>query len=196
MPTAGLTGNFGMGKSTVLKLFSEAGAVTFNADDYVHEILDRPSFIHRIASLLGEQVIDRRGKRPRLNKRRIALMIFNDRDKRRGLEKLLHPEVMKRIRENIRRHRDKVVVVEVPLLFESGFDRYFDYSITVYTDRATSINRLQAKGVLREDAEKILAAQMPITKKKRLADFRINNNGDLEKTRRRELRIYRKIAGD
>jgi dephospho-CoA kinase len=195
MPIVGLTGNFGMGKSTVRGLFAEAGAVTFDVDDFVHEILERPSFIHRIASILGDQVVNKRGKKLRLNKREISRLIFNDEAKRRQLEGLIHPEVMKMMKKAVRPYRDRICVVEVPLLFESGFDRYFDRTVTVFTDRETALKRLMAKGIHRKKAEMIISAQMPITRKKRLADFRIDNSGDLEKTKRRVLRVYRKIAG-
>ena len=74
------------------------------------------------------------------------------------------------------KEKSATIVVEVPLLFETGFDKYFDTTVVVYCSKETAINRLIKKGFSREEILKRIRAQMPISRKKRLADYSIHNN--------------------
>jgi len=198
MPTIGLTGNFGMGKSTVLKLFRKLGARTFSSDDYVHEILIKPVIIKRLSDALGEQVISVTGKKRSINKKVMADVIFSDPRKRKQAEKIIHPEVMKMIRTDaagiLKKDRSAVIVFEVPLLFEAGYGKHFDHTATTHCTRSNIAKRAGKKGFTKQEAFRRLRAQMPITQKKKLADFRINNNGEIEDTEKQVRRIYKKIA--
>ena len=198
MLTVGLTGAFGMGKSTVLQLFSELGAFTFNVDGFVHNILKNPEAIKRIAEVLGNDILIKNSANVSINKKHMADIIFKYPDRRKAVEKIIHPEVLKVIKLTISdiagRKPSAIVIFEVPLLFEAGYERFFDKVIVVYCSRDRAIKRLAEKGFSRDDAVKRIRAQMPVTAKKKLADFVIDNNGDPEKTRLQVMEIYDKLA--
>lgn len=200
MPTIGLTGNFGMGKSTVLRMFGKMGVRVFNIDSFVHAILEREAMVKRIAGVLGRTVLSGRSARPSLNKKRVAKMIFDDPDKRRAVEKIIHPEVLKllkRTESEIERKEPGIVIVfEVPLLFEAGYEKHFDKIVVVYTNRENAVRRLAGKGFSREEALSRMRAQMPVSAKLERSDYSVNNNYGLERTEKRVRRILNDIMNN
>ncbi len=194
MPIIGLTGNFGMGKSTVLQLFHEAGAMTFSADSFVHCILENPSVINKISAILGPEVLAEKSDTPALHKKIVADIIFSDPEKRRAVEDIIHPEVLNKFKTAasgiLKKKPSATVIFEVPLLFEAGYSPDFDKTVVVYCSRDRAIERLARKGFSKEEAIKRMRAQMPITEKKKRADYIINNNKGLEETREQVNRIY------
>jgi len=198
MPFIGLTGNFGMGKTTVLRLFKDAGAYTINADELVSDILKRPSIINKIVAILGGEVMRKRCGKPSIVKRRVADIIFQNPEKRGLVEKVIHPEVM-RLSECIKtkiikKNPSAIVISEAPLLYEAHYERLFDKIIVVYCNKDVALRRLTAKGFSREDAMRRMRAQMPISKKKASADFLINNNFNISNTRLQVKRIFKKLS--
>lgn len=190
MPVIGLTGNYGMGKSTVARLFREAGAITFDLDEVVDGLLKEDFVIKGISNILGDSVLS--GER--IDKSKVAEIIFTDKDKRERLESFLHPLVIKRMKEQLKgMDKKNIVIVEIPLLFEKGYEGEFDKTITVYADTATAMKRLLDKGIVRNDALMRLRAQMPVEEKIKRSDFVINNNGTIEETKRQVLDIYEKL---
>ncbi len=198
MPAFALTGNFGTGKTTVLKLFHKLGAQTFNIDTFVHDILQRPEIIHKISNLLGNDVLRKNHTGNTINKKLVADIIFNDPRKRKSIEGLIHPEVLKTINQKqseiFKIDPDALLIFEIPLLFEAGYDKYFDSTIVVYCNRRISIARLEKKGFSSNEALDRIRTQMPLSNKKKLADFLINNNDDLQTTERRVRRLMKKIS--
>jgi len=197
MPTIGLTGNFGMGKTTALELFRKLGAHTFNIDDFVHNILGMDIIIRKVTRLLGEKVLLKTSSGTALNKKMVASIIFSDPDKRKAVEKVIHPCVLKEInttRSNIlKQDPDALILFEVPLLFEAGYENHFDKTIVVHSKRQTAINRLTEKGFIKDDILKRFRSQMPIYKKKNLADFLIENNGDIKLITASVKSIYNRL---
>lgn len=188
MPTIGLTGGFGMGKSTVLKLFEKHGAETVDSDKLVADILKKQAVIKRLVNILGSDVVRKRAGKIVLLKSRVAEIVFANLKKRKVVEKVIHPEVLKEIKKITKKvyakNKSSTIVFEVPLLFETGFNKYFDKSVVVHCKIETAIKRLKKKGFSIEEVMKRIRTQMPITKKKKLADYLIDNNGgvgDLEK---------------
>lgn len=190
MPVIALTGNYGMGKSTVAGLFSEAGAVTLDLDDVVDELLREDAVIEEIRRVFGERVFSEKG----LDRSRVAEIVFSDKEKRELLERLLHPLVIERMKKFISKtDRRKVIIVEIPLLFEKGYENEFDMTITVYTDIETTLERLEKKGIKRDHALMRLQAQMPVDEKIKRSDLVINNSGTIEETQRQVMKIYERI---
>lgn len=190
MPVVALTGNYGMGKSTVAGLFKEIGAVTFDLDDVVDELLREESVIEGIKGFLGNGILTEKG----IDRAEVARIVFSDNDKRESLERLLHPIVMERMRDFLRKtDKRRVIIVEIPLLFEKGFESEFDRVITVYTDIETALRRLEDKGIRRDEALRRLQAQMPIDEKIRRSDFVIDNGGSIDETKKQVFEIYEKI---
>jgi dephospho-CoA kinase len=183
----GLTGNYGMGKSTVLGEFRRLGAFAISADEVVGELLEERPVLEGIGRILGRHVFDMEG---RLMKDRVAKTIFTDTGLRRALEGYLHPMVFERIEAALSSAGAEVAVVEVPLLFEGGYQGRFDRTITVYADFTTVLARLRQKGISRDDILMRHCSQMPVQEKIRHADFSIDNNGAPEKTAEQAARIY------
>lgn len=135
----GLTGGIGAGKSTALALFAELGAVAVSADQIVHSLYARPEFIKELAGRFGADILDERGV---VDRRRLAARIKADPEGRRWLEELTHPLVEREIERVIHSvPAGTVVVAEVPLLFESGFESLFDLLITVEAARENRVVR-------------------------------------------------------
>lgn len=179
-----------MGKSTVARLFRELGAVTLDLDEIVDGLLREDFIIEKIRGIFGDSVVSGKG----LNRSRIAELIFTDRDKRELLEGLLHPLVIQRMRDFLERmDKGEFIVIEIPLLFEKGYEGEFDRTLTVYTDVETSLKRLENKGLKREEALMRIQAQMPIEEKIRMSDFVIDNNGSMEDTKKQVLHIYKTL---
>lgn len=192
MLVIGLTGNYGMGKSTVLKIFRDLGATVIDTDSLVRAALNDETILERIRGVLGNDVFlsDRS-----LDKAKTASVIFRDKGLRDKMEEILHPIVLKGIDallDKISRETtgEGVVVVEIPLLFEKGYDNKFSRTITVYSEIETAIRRLENAGISQEDAVMRLNVQMPVEEKKRKSDFVIDNNSDLSRTELQVRDIY------
>lgn len=189
MHVIGLTGNFGMGKSSVLEFFGRLGAVTVKSDKIIGELLKDPKIIREVVRILGHQV---KTAEQQLDKRKIAKIVFNNDRLRHKLEKLLHPIVLRKISLFVSRLKGRrgIVIVEVPLLFEGNYQKNFYKTITVFTTKKIALGRLKKAGVRASDAEARLRAQMPVREKKKLSDYVIDNNGSLQKTQRQVENIF------
>jgi dephospho-CoA kinase len=181
MLVVGLTGNYGMGKSSVTSMFRELGAVTLDSDRIVARLLRQETVIGQIMGFIGVGAVNPDGS---LNKAVVAEKVFRNRPARKKLEALLHPLVLEYVEAAAKkiRNRNKIVIVEVPLLFEGKFQKRFDRTITVYTSRKTALARLRREGITRKDALARLEVQMDIREKKRLADYVIDNGGTRKQT--------------
>jgi dephospho-CoA kinase len=197
MPSLAITGGFGTGKTTVLEMFAKHGARTTDMDSIVHEVLRAPPIIQKIGNLLGEEVLTRSQGRLSVSRKQVASIIFNDPPKRIAVENLIHPIVMRRVKsimkDSARRDPSTLTAFEVPLLYEAGYERFFDKVVLVYCRRKIALRRLQKKGVTRDDAIRRIRAQMPMYLKKKSADFAIDNSGAPSLTEARVLRIMKKV---
>ncbi|MCX5718788.1 MAG: dephospho-CoA kinase [Nitrospirae bacterium] len=188
----GLTGNYGMGKSTVLPMFRKFGVITIDADKIVESLLEEKDVLGKIRELLGERVFDKSGS---LNKKEVTSLIFKNNALRHSLEDILHPLVFEKIKDFLDKmnEKDKVAMIEVPLLFERGYEDRFDRTITIYTKEEVALNRLEKDGVNREEAILRLKAQLPIEEKIKRAHYVIDNNGTPEETMGQVEIIYNKL---
>ncbi|QWR76111.1 dephospho-CoA kinase [Candidatus Magnetomonas plexicatena] len=186
---AGLTGNLGSGKSTVLSMFKAHGALTVSSDEIVHRLLSETDIKRRIGELLGD-VFDSTGN---IDKPKTAAIVFNNPELRRALEALLHPLVMAEIKRAASANTDRVVVAEIPLLFEGNFTNDVDKIITVISDRDVVEERLKLKGFRTADIKSRLSAQLPQEKKAAMSDFVINNSGNHEETKSQVADVYKKL---
>lgn len=198
MLTVGLTGNYGMGKSTVLGMFGRLGAVTVRADGLVDKLLGDASVLERMRGVLGETVFSGDGS---LDRAKVASVIFKDKEKRDAVEGILHPLVFERIEALLAElersgSRGKAVIIEIPLLFEKRYTGRFHRTITVYTDEVTALKRLQEKGVDRDAARVRMDVQMPIEEKIQMADFSIDNSGTQEETEKQVRVVYNRLMDE
>ena len=190
---AGLTGNYGMGKSAVLQMFRELGAVTIDADWVVQQLLREKQVHKKIKTLLGAGVFDKKGA---LDKSKIAQRIFRNKSLRLKLEDLLHPLVFERIDDFFRKTKNgsKVFIIEAPLIFEREYESRFDKIVTVFTKEITAINRLSMLGIPPKDVIERLKCQCPIKEKIKKSDFVIDNSMNPEKTKKQVTAVYKELS--
>ncbi len=194
MIKVGLTGNFGMGKSTVARIFQRLGAHVIDTDRIVAELLKEREVCEEIKKLFGEEVI----KDGKVDKKAIADIVFENPSMRIYLENILHPRVFKKIDEIIDRipssGEPKIVVIEAPVIFERGYQNRFDLIVTVFTSEDTAIERLEKKGITKQEAIKRIKSQFPIEMKKSKSDFIIDNSGSIENTMKQVEEIFQKLT--
>lgn len=185
----GITGVIGTGKSSVANLFRKCGAEVIDADKIAHDALKRGSSIFNKIATLFTDAWERDGKK--LNRQKIAETVFSDSNRRKALESLIHPYVYEKIKEKIEGASKKIIIVEVPLLFEAGFQSLCDKVLTVKCNRTVKMKRLK-----RFPSEEIQArekVQLPESFKIQKADFIIDNSGSISQTTREVERLWHKF---
>ena len=194
MTVVGLTGNFGMGKSTVARMFRQLGAMTIDTDEIVRALLDDAGTVYEIRKAFGDVVV----KDGVVDRKALAELVFKEPPLRILIEDIIHPRVFNEVDRIIssipERERPTVVVVEAPVLFERGYQNRFDAIVTVFTSEETAIGRLMDKGVGEDEAMRRLRSQFPAEMKTGKSDFVVDNGGDEEETRRQVDLIYQELA--
>ncbi len=194
--TAALTGGIASGKSTVSTMFRDCGAAIIDADVIARQIVepDLPAW-HEIVALFGQEILHKDG---RLDRKHIGALIFRSPEKRRLLEKIIHPRVIAEIDHQEAALRkatpDAIVIVDVPLLIEA--DMYHEYRtiMVVYVPEAIQIQRLMLRDGLPEHAgRQRLAAQMSLAEKRNYATCIIDNTNTLTQTREQVESIFQAI---
>jgi dephospho-CoA kinase len=194
---AGLTGGIATGKSTVAGIFASAGARVVDADRIARDAVRPGTAVHAdIVAHFGAGILLADGA---IDRKQLAKVIFGDPAEQRALERIVHPQVKRQIALQLNRLRREmpgsIVIVDVPLLFETGMDRGLPATILVYAPEAIQIRRLIARdGLTRAEARARVNAQMPIEEKRALATIVIDNSGALENTRRQVLAVYRNLV--
>jgi len=196
MISAGLTGGIGCGKSAVAAMFAARGATTIDSDEIGRSLMQPGNVVYdRIVSGFGPEVVLPDGQ---LNRAKIAEIVFNDLDRLKHLNAIVHAPVLREIDRQIFAQRQKnpnaIVVVESAVLFEAGQNRRFDKMVVAWCRPEQQIERYRAKsGVSVEDIQRRMAAQMPSEEKKRMADYVIDTSGTLEETERQVEEVYAQL---
>lgn len=183
----GLTGGIASGKSTVSAIFKEMGCRVIDADLIAREVVEPGSpGLKLLVEAFGGDIIDAEGK---LKRDYLGKLVFKDEGLRDKLNNILHPLIIKTIRERMASEKGKdtgsIIVVDAPLLIEAGLHREMDHVILVYVDEATQMNRLVARDKLSEEEASLrIKAQMPLAEKVRYAHFIIDNRNGRDSTRR------------
>lgn len=187
MLLVGLTGNIGSGKSTVAQMLSERGATIIDADVLARRAVELGTTAYdNIVKRWGQAVLAPDGHLDRAALRRV---VFADHDQLEELNQIVHPEVERlraRLVDQARKRGDRIVVCDIPLLFERHMTDRVDRIILVDAHRALRLERLVKDRGLREtEAMEMIAAQMPAELKRARADFVIDNDGTLTQLERR-----------
>lgn len=193
MLVVGLTGGLATGKSTVTAAFAGLGAKVIDTDKIVHKELRRGGRCHApIIRAFGTRVAGNNG----IDRKKLAAIVFNDRRELKRLERIVHPKVGSRIKEELKKCQDRgIMVIEAPLLFEAGFDRYVDTTIVVTARRSAQIDRAQKSLKLtRTEALRRIHAQMPLRDKIRRADIIIDNSTTKTQTHKQVKAIWQKLT--
>lgn len=198
MLLVGLTGNIGSGKSTVAQMLSEHGATIIDADVLARRAVELGSTAYdNIVKRWGQAVLAPDGHLDRAALRRV---VFADHDQLEELNQIVHPEVERlraRLVDQARKRGDRMVVCDIPLLFERHMTDRFDRIILVDANRALRLERLVKDRGLREtEAMEMIAAQMPAELKRARADFVIDNDGTLTQLERRVHDVWAALHSD
>ena len=181
MLNVALTGNIAAGKSAVAELFRRWGATVLDADAIVREV-QAPGgpVMRKIAERFGERVVRPDGSLDRAALRRIVMA---DSAARQALERMVHPAVYARRAElaaEAETRGDRIVVSDIPLLFESGDPDAFDAVVLVDAPEPVRLRRLvEHRGLSEAEARAMIRAQLPTSEKRERSDFVIENDGDL-----------------
>ena len=184
MPTLAITGGIATGKSTFTRLFTATtGALTFDTDACARRLLETDaSALTSLRVEFGSAVFDATGQ---VNRSALRAIVFADSVRRRALEAILHPRVRSEwqawLEERLQTNRDAVLVVEIPLLYETGAAGLFDKVIVVGCSLPVQMRRLTGMRQLSEDmARQIIASQQPLAEKIQQCHHLIWNDGSEE----------------
>jgi dephospho-CoA kinase len=181
MRILGLTGSIGMGKSTTAKLFAEAGVPVYDADAAVHKIYEGEAAPAIEAAFPGTTVD---GK---VDRAKLSAKVVHDQAAIKQLEQIVHPMLgasRKKFLDDAERSGAPVVVMDIPLLFETGGEKRVDAVVVVSTDPATQRERILARGSMTPEAlDGILARQLPDAEKRKRADFVVDTSHGLDPVR-------------
>ncbi|NLI81029.1 MAG: dephospho-CoA kinase [Deltaproteobacteria bacterium] len=188
-----LTGGIATGKSTVAGMFAELGAVVLDADQAARDVVE-PGHVcwHQLREAVGASYFEPDGH---LRRKALRDGIIRDASLRSRVNAILHPAILKTMDRQWREWRDKdprkVIIFDIPLLFELGLDIRFDTIILVYVPEHVQIERLMSRdGLSRDAALRTLSMQSPIEWKKKRAQIVIDNSKDLSATRGQVKEIW------
>jgi len=180
MLTVALTGNIASGKSTVAELFRRWGATLIDTDRLVRDAqAPGGSVLRAIAARFGQDLVDPAGV---LDRKKLRRRVMGDPAALADLNRIVHPDVMRRrsaLEQEARNRGDRIVVSDIPLLFEAADPDAFDAVVLVDAPETVRRARLLAqRGLSAEDADRMLAAQAPSGPKRERSTFVIDNDGD------------------
>jgi dephospho-CoA kinase len=188
----GLTGDFGSGKTTVAKIFKSSGFRIIDADKIAHQAIKPGSKIYnRIIEAFGRDILSFNGN---INRQRLAQLVFKEERLLKKLNQIMHPQIISTIKQKLSAAKERLIILDAPLLIESGLDSLVDGLIVVKADRKIQINRLLKRTFLdKREILRRIKSQLSIRHKLRLADFIIDNSGNLKKTKEQVGVIRRQL---
>ena len=180
----GLTGSMGAGKSTVYAMLSELGFTVIDADRTAHAALGFHKVISELKAAFGAMILDEGGE---VNRKALARVAFTSEAATKKLNSIVHPSVfstMLRAADAAEAEGRAIIVFDVPLLFETGFEKHCDRVICITANDEVRYERIMLRdGLSREEAASRLARQMPQAEKAALSDAVIDNSGSLSELR-------------
>lgn len=187
----GLTGGIACGKSTVSRYLAQKGAQIVDADQIAHELSEPNGALYEAyQNHWGKQVLLADGT---LNRRKVGQLAFANYQEKNWLNHTAHPVIKEAIERKLSAIKSGVIILDVPLLFEAGWDKITDGNCVVFVIREIQLQRLIARnGYTRQEALNRINAQMPLNEKKRRADWLIDNSGSLEETYRQADTLWQK----
>lgn len=198
MLNIGLTGGIGSGKSTVARFLEGKGAVHLDIDRLVHE-LEKPGgpVWKAITESFGTEIL---GPDRSIDRDRLGDLVFREPAKRELLNRIVHPAVYRawkdRVQEIGKTREDAIIVSDIPLLIEVGWEKEVDLILLVHIPPDEQVRRVMKRnGISRQESLERLRSQMPIDDKIRYARFVIRNEGSLEETERQIDLLWPRLVG-
>jgi len=199
MLRVGLTGGIGCGKSTVAAMMRELGCHILDADELAHRLIEPGEAAYDdVVREFGRDILDPAG---RVDRRKLAAIVFADPARRAKLESFIHPRVFEARARQLRQLEQAdphgVAVIEAALLVEAGYYKQLDRLIVVWCRPDQQLARLTdpafGRGITSEQAQRRITAQLDIAEKRKLADDEIDSSGTLEETRRQVVALVEKL---
>ncbi|MCD4782127.1 MAG: dephospho-CoA kinase [Candidatus Omnitrophica bacterium] len=192
----GLTGSFGTGKSTIASMFKDCGACVIDTDHIAHELLEWDGdCYHSVVSVFGPGILNGQT----ISRSKLATEVFDDSEKLKCLESIIHPAVERKMLEAIKGcgndEKAQIIVVEVPLLFEAGYDRHMDVIVVASSSLAQQHSRIaEHRRMSKDEVNKRIQAQWSLTDKINRADYVIDNSKNLTNTKKEVMKVWTKLA--
>jgi dephospho-CoA kinase len=190
----GLTGGIASGKSTAAEYLEQKGAEVIDADKIAHQVSRKgEQGWQKVVNEFGEEILKENDE---FDRAKLADIVFSDPVKRKKLESLLHPIIIKKMKEEANKYlsKDKIVVFMAPLLFEVGIDKFCDQVWLIAAAREVQIKRIiKRDGITREEAINRIESQMPLAEKKEKSDVVISNNDSIENLKEKIDHYWDKI---
>ena len=196
MLIVGLTGGVASGKSIVSRILKEEGAYLIDADQIARELVQpRTPTWKELIKVFGKEILQKDGS---IHRKKLAAKVFSDPEQRNLLNRILHPRIKKEMGHRLKaigqKDPEAIVVIDAPLLIETGDHREMDKVIVVISTEAQQIARLMERGGMdQEEARRVIASQIPTEEKIKVADFVIRNEGSLEETEKRTREVFQEL---
>ncbi len=193
MILAAITGSIGCGKTTLANIFKKLGYPVFDADAWVRRLYFKPDFIKVVLQNFPEAQTN-----GSFDKRKLRLIVFDDKKKLQKLESLIHPFLKRQLKAVIRKNaqNDDLLFLDAALLFELGWDKYCDFIITVNVDEETQKKRVMSRdNVSLEHVEKIISKQMSQKEKVEKADWVVETDVPMNLLKISALEIINGLNG-
>lgn len=171
----GLTGGIGTGKSESIKFFLKYGADVIDCDVIAKECSESKKIVDKIDEEFGAEIV----KNGKIDRKKLREIVFEDKEKLAKLNEIMHPEILERVRKEINiKKGKKLLVVDMPLLFEVGFEKEVEKSILINAPFEVQIERVMKRDEVNyNEAVKAIRAQMSMAEKIKKADYIIDNSG-------------------
>ena len=193
----GLTGGIGTGKSTVSQILKEKKFPVIDLDIISHEVIKFPKVVEKIVENFGKEVLEYNNIGNWIvSREKLGRVIFGNREKRLILNSVMHPEILRIMREKILecKKENKIIFVEIQLLFEVQWEKEFDYILLVSAEKETQIKRILSRdNRSKEEALSIINSQMSLDEKKKRSDYVIENDGNIQDLEKKVDKFLKKI---
>lgn len=187
----GITGSIACGKSLVSNYLQEKGYTIIDADKIGHMALENDEVKKQLVNKFGKSIL----KDNEINRVTLGKLVFENNENLKELNNIIHPQIRKNISEQIQVHKnEKLVFVDVPLLFEAKFDDLVEKIIVISLDEKIQLERLMNRNSLsKEEALQRIKSQIPIREKEKLGDYVVDNSFTQENTYNQVDRILEKL---
>ena len=193
----GLTGGIGTGKSTVSQILKEKNFPVIDLDKISHEVIKFPKVVEKIVENFGKEVLEYNNIGNWIvSREKLGRVIFGNREKRLILNSVMHLEILRIMREKILecKKENKIIFVEIQLLFEVQWEKEFDYILLVSAEKETQIKRILSRdNRSKEEALSIINSQMSLDEKKKRSDYVIENDGNIQDLEKKVDDFLKKI---
>ncbi|WP_276748614.1 dephospho-CoA kinase [Gemella morbillorum] len=187
----GITGSIACGKSLVSNYLQEKGYTIIDADKIGHMALENDEVKKQLVNKFGKSIL----KDNEVNRVTLGKLVFENKENLKELNNIIHPQIRKNISEQIQVHKnEKLVFVDVPLLFEAKFDDLVEKIIVISLDEKIQLERLMNRNSLsKEEAVQRIKSQIPVREKEKLGDYVVDNSFTQENTYSQVDRILEKL---